>query len=186
MQTKKLVIAKYNSTWKSYDELYGEEQKRKYEAILRKLSIKDYTGKIIIDIGCGTGSFICKIACKSRSIIGIDISENMLREAERKIGNYKWKVSLILADAENIPVKKKCIDYAFAITLIQNLPNPEKFLDETHRILKKNGRTVITAIKRMYSQREIESLIEATGKFKALDKIEREDVKDIIIFCIKV
>ena len=84
MEFKKKIIAKYDTTWKSYDELYGEEQNRKYEAILNNLPPTEMR-ETVIDIGCGTGSFICKIIDKTVNIIGIDLSYNMLKEAKRKI-----------------------------------------------------------------------------------------------------
>ncbi|MCS7365215.1 MAG: class I SAM-dependent methyltransferase [archaeon GB-1867-035] len=185
MENKKLVITKYNTTWKSYDELYGEEQNKKYETILSNLT---WTRKIkrIMDIGCGTGNFMNKIINKTKYTVGIDLSKNMLKEAKRKIRKNSWKTSLILADAENIPIKNNCIDLTFAITLIQNLPNPEKFLIENSRILRNKGKAIITAIKRIYKPEDIERIIQSNKKLKITMKINLEDVADIILFCKKL
>lgn len=180
MENKKQVIIKYNATWKSYDELYGEEQNKKHEIILRHL--QQTCLEKAIDLGCGTGNFINKIVNKATYLIGIDISKNMLKEAKRKTRKHSWKTSLIIADAENIPIKSNSTNYVFAITLIQNLPNPIKFINEASRILRKKGRIIITALKRVHQPEEINKIIKSNKNLKVERKIDEEDIADTVIF----
>ena len=41
-------------------------------------------GNDILDVGCGTGELTKKLALSGKEIIGIDVSENMLHEAQKR------------------------------------------------------------------------------------------------------
>ena len=45
----------------------------------------------------------------------------------------------IVADARNLPFKDSSYDCIMAIEVFEHLENPEKFVDEAHRVLKKSG-----------------------------------------------
>ncbi len=64
---------------------------------------------IYLELGCGKGNFISKLACKNRDInfIAIDIKDDMLGYARRKIeeeyeGNGIDNVALLAYDIERI------------------------------------------------------------------------------------
>lgn len=69
-------------------------------------------GDTVVDIGCGTGfltSQAAKAVGRKGKVIGIDLSEEMLKEADQnmtKTGN-KGKVEFKIGDAENIPLEGK-------------------------------------------------------------------------------
>ncbi|MEM3504085.1 MAG: methyltransferase domain-containing protein, partial [Nitrososphaeria archaeon] len=68
----------YNALAKGYDELYGNEQQRKIDFILKEFDLKDKN--IILDIGCGTGLLLEKIYDKNKVFVEVDISEKMLKK----------------------------------------------------------------------------------------------------------
>ena len=73
---------------------------------------REYIGNdnpIYIELGCGKGNFISKIACKNRNInfIAIDIKDDMLGYARRKIeetydGKNIYNITLLAYDIERI------------------------------------------------------------------------------------
>ena len=50
------------------------------------------TESIILDVGCGTGHHVAKLAEKNLNVIGVDISPSMISQAKANYPNYDFKV----------------------------------------------------------------------------------------------
>jgi ubiquinone/menaquinone biosynthesis C-methylase UbiE len=92
--------------------------------------------KKALDLGCGTVEFY-EFITKSvgASYTGSDLSPDML-----KVGAKKYPKSVLVeADAEKMPFKDGSFDFVMTRGLIHHLPNPEKGIAESYRILEKGG-----------------------------------------------
>jgi len=102
----------------------------------RHYSLED---KEIIEIGSGRGAG-AKLLTKTfspRSYIGIDLSENQIRYANR---HHKYsQLSFLQGDAQNLPVKKEGYDVAINIESSHQYPDYGQFLKEIHRVLRPGG-----------------------------------------------
>ena len=87
---------------------------------------------------------------------------------------------LVSADAEHLPFRDKVFDTIFAITLIQNLPNPIKSLKEIKRVSKREASIVVSGLKRKYTFKEFKSIIRKAIFLREL--YDMEDLKDYIAF----
>ena len=58
--------------------------------------------------------------------------------------NYQGVKPDIIGDALNIPLKKNSVDSVFSSQVLEHVPNPQKMVDEIHRILKKDGTCILT------------------------------------------
>jgi ubiquinone/menaquinone biosynthesis C-methylase UbiE len=169
----------YNALAKAYDILYGQEQKMKIDFILKNLDFKN--SRKILDVGCGTCILFENVYDEGKIFVGLDISEKILREGWRKFRD-KTNLFLVLADAEHLPFRDKVFDTIFAITLIQNLPNPIRSLKEIKRVSKSEASIVVSGLKRKYTFKEFKSIIS-----KAIflsESYDIEDLKDYIAFSI--
>lgn len=119
----------YKLISKSYDELYGEEQKLKLGIIKENLNIRN--SDLLLDVGCGIG--ISDFNCK---IIGIDPSIYLLQQ-NQKNNNFNNK-NKILARAENIPFKDNTFDKVISVTSIHNLDDIGKGMQEIKRVGKRD------------------------------------------------
>jgi len=74
-----------------------------HDWMMRNLTDKDF----VLDIGCGTGRQCVPLAESGIRTIGIDVDEDMIVLAERKLEerNLKKLVDLVIADGQNPPVK---------------------------------------------------------------------------------
>ncbi|MEM2920998.1 MAG: methyltransferase domain-containing protein [Candidatus Bathyarchaeia archaeon] len=177
MESKRNIKQAYDMLAHAYEDLHGEEQNIKHEAALRFLG-KRISGSIL-DVGCGTGILLPKVENISRFIVGLDISDQMLRVALRK---RKSIYSLICADADNIPIRDRVFTATFAFTLIQNMPNPKKTLRELVRVTDESGTIVLTWHKSALSREEVYDLIQDEGL--VLQEVPTgDDVRDYIYLC---
>lgn len=159
---KKDVQNFYNKIAGSYDELYSEEQRKKFELASSLVSFK-FNGKIL-DAGCGTGLFEVFLGKESEEhlIFGIDISRGVLDEAKKKFSG-KPNIFLICGDVDCLPFPEKLFDSCVLFTVLHNLPNPEKTLNEIRRVIRKDALVVVTYLKVKASFNEFKSLIRKVG-----------------------
>lgn len=102
--------------------------------------------KNILDIATGTGDFaIAALKLNPEKITGIDISEKMLKIAERKIllKQAQNKISLEKGSSENLPFPGQSFDAVTVAFGVRNFQNLEKGISEMHRVLKEKGVAVI-------------------------------------------
>ncbi|MEK6899455.1 MAG: class I SAM-dependent methyltransferase [Nanoarchaeota archaeon] len=107
-------------------------------SFIKKLSTKS---KYFIDAGCGHGDFLFYIQklFPELKIKGLDYSKKEVQEA-RKNG-----FDVIQSDfEEGINLKSEIYDIAYAGELIEHLYNPDIFLSEMNRILKKGGYLILS------------------------------------------
>ena len=82
-KAKKKTMRHYELQADIYDVQYIDEQKAKIEEILKfmKLEKSDY----VLDLGCGTGFLFNHISEKVELLLGLDISQKVLKLAKRRI-----------------------------------------------------------------------------------------------------
>ena len=158
----------YDFISKSYDELYGKEQLKKWELIQ---SNYNFRGKKVLDVGCGTG-IITKEISKITEVIGIDSSKEMVKLAKKK------GINCILGDALNLKFNDKSFDVVISTTVMQDIKreNWKKFLSEIRRVTKDSA--IISILKR---NRKIDELKKFFSNYFEISKVI-EDEKDYIFF----
>ena len=108
--------------------------------VLRRLRIyveKVRKGGIIIDVGCGTGSFMHEITkglTNDSLIVGLDISAKSVKIAKQKIKYAEF----IVCDVDALPIKAKVCDMVVLRNVLHHLStlNP---LDNVIGLLNSNG-----------------------------------------------
>ena len=120
---------------------YGSLSRLIYNKVA--LKIKNYKNEYILDLGCGEGFFL-EILKEFRSrLYGADISPEMIKCSERRIGNY---AELKVADSEDLPWGNNAFDVIVCILSFHHYPDPGKSLDEMKRLLKNNGHIIIAEL----------------------------------------
>ena len=104
--------------------------------------LKPYNPKQILDIATGTGDLAIKALSLNPDLVtGVDISEEMLKIADKKIEKKKLKnkISLLQASSEALPFANSTFDAATVAFGVRNFKNLEKGIEEIYRVLKKGG-----------------------------------------------
>jgi phosphatidylethanolamine/phosphatidyl-N-methylethanolamine N-methyltransferase len=101
-------------------------------------------GGRILEVGVGTGLSLPDYGRKHR-IVGLDISEPMLRKAKERVAaqNLSNVELLAVMDAERLALADASFDVVIAQYVITAVPNPEGTLDEFVRVLKPGGEIVL-------------------------------------------
>lgn len=124
------------------------------EAKYRKKAISQLRlkpGDTAVEIGCGTGlnfKYVEQFIGASGNLIGVDITEAMLVEAESRVINNGWEnVRLIQSDAVKFPFPANVngVYSTFALTLV---PEYERIIARASRALVDGGRMVILDLKK--------------------------------------
>jgi ubiquinone/menaquinone biosynthesis C-methylase UbiE len=177
---KRSVKHRYNLTAHIYDMQYAEEQTAKIEAALESLKIEKHS--LVLDAGCGTGLLFGYVAEKAEATVGLDTSRKILLQAKKRGKNFQG-LYLILADADNMPFNRNIFSHVFAITLIQNMPNPAKTLNEIKRVAKNDAAIVITGMKKAFTLEKFEKLLNDAG-FNII-VLKDESLKCYVSVCTK-
>ena len=113
--------------------------------------LKQATGRgtfRILDIGCGTGSFLAKCMANGlkMEVTGLDLAFNMIQKATYKaqqIGNNGSTMSFMVGDAEHLPFKSGHFDMVTCSNSFHHYPNQLQSVQEMRRVLKDNGQLLI-------------------------------------------
>ncbi len=102
----------------------------------------------IMDVATGTGDLAIAMARKVNEahILGVDLSEEMLSEARKKIQKQglEKRITLEKGDAENLTmVASESIDTATVAFGVRNFENIERGLSEIYRTLRPGGKLVV-------------------------------------------
>ncbi len=101
---------------------------------------------LVLDIATGTGDFAIEaLTAHPGKVIGVDISEGMLKFGREKINklNLQDKIELKSGDAENLDFIDNSVDVITVGFGVRNYENLEKGLQNMYRVLKPGGKLVI-------------------------------------------
>jgi len=129
----------YNTLSNSYDELYGKEQSQKYEIVLEFLGNRHF--RVLIDIGCGTGTFLEKAHEIYDYAIGIDLSTKMLQIAR---GRKTRNIDYVLASSSSLPLKDNSADCTVSISTAKTESNLPMLIAALERISQQDSLLAVT------------------------------------------
>ncbi|MFA6096450.1 MAG: class I SAM-dependent methyltransferase [Candidatus Paceibacterota bacterium] len=113
-----------------------------YPATLKKIeSVFDFDvpGLKILDLGCGDGRLSAELVRKGHEVWGVDIFPNGIEDAKKK------GINAIEADIEaKLPFQDSAFDLVLALDTLEHLYDEEGVLKEVFRILKADGKVIIS------------------------------------------
>jgi ubiquinone/menaquinone biosynthesis C-methylase UbiE len=148
-----------------YDELAGEFQKR---AASYQLYGIDFHGKVVFDIGAGTGIVaLTALEMGAAKVVCGDISEYMLergREKARTLGYDSSHIEFRQLDAELLPFNDNSFDIVLTGMAFGLLPDQKKAVKEMFRVLRPGGLASLGAHGTEHYWEAIDSNLRAINK----------------------
>jgi len=181
---KKAVAKKIlRDNTKTWNEIAGEfDLTRKTNwPELEGLASHANPGMKILDLGCGNGRFFVLLKTKSIDYTGIDNSKELISLAKKKHKNLESQnldgrassQNFLVGDALSLPFEDNSFDLVYSIAVLHVIPSKRlrlEFLKEVERVLKKDGKIVLT-IWNLWQRRYLSlivkhSLLKIVGKSK--------------------
>lgn len=113
------------------------KRKNHFVAMVRAILPKRY----ILDIGCGPGAVMKDLGLDRYNVVGIDLSEHLLRSCKNNLMTHTCGASgyLVQGDAQQLPFAGKSFDVVVCLGVLSYLPSESKILGEAHRVLRPGG-----------------------------------------------
>jgi ubiquinone/menaquinone biosynthesis C-methylase UbiE len=127
---------------------YFDPGNRLGRRVIRSLLKQDIdTSKVFVDIGGGVGD-LCLDAIgwgfEQKNVILLDLSQHTLKMAQDYALTLGTQYSLVVGDAQGLPLKSKIVDVICLREVLEHLPDDARVFKETARALKPGGVAVIT------------------------------------------
>jgi SAM-dependent methyltransferase len=130
-----------------YDETRGGT--RRGERVARAIAAHVH-GPRVLEVGVGTGLVATALRSNGRSVLGVDLSLPMLRQAERRLGAV-----VAQADGFSLPVRSGSIDTVVMVWVVHLVPDPRAFLSDSARVLRRGGRIVVVSSRHLADHDEL-------------------------------
>jgi SAM-dependent methyltransferase len=105
---------------------------------IRMLGTGGLRGAVLMDVGCGAGSFLDVVKGMCRATIGIEPTPS-LRQAARAKGHE------VFPYGHDVPPERSgTVDIAVAFSLVEHVDDPRSLLQDIHRLLRPGGRLLVS------------------------------------------
>lgn len=110
-------------------------------------------GMTVMELGCGSGAFttfVARVVGEQGKVYAVDIQPAMLEQLEKKLarpGNRDIKnIELRQASAYALPFEDLSLDLVYMVTVLQEIPDRNRALQEIKRVLKPDGILAVTEL----------------------------------------
>jgi ubiquinone/menaquinone biosynthesis C-methylase UbiE len=157
-------MAREDATRAYYDEFsrwYEKERGRGYHALIDDLEVsvaEPYArGARVLEVGCGTGLILERIARVAERAVGIDLSPGMLEQARQR------GLDVHEGMATALPFDDASFDLVYSFKVLAHVPEIEKALAEMVRVTRPGG-TVLAEFYNPWSLRYLAKRLGPAGR----------------------
>lgn len=140
----RVVTLLYDWMAKRYDDIkqlnYIDEATRLGTPLARRLRANP--SPRVLDVATGTGRLPLALMRQFQfdgTVVGIDRSRGMLREAQDAVRGYNDRVSLLQEDAGTLSFPDACFDCVTCLEALEFMPDPRGIIQEMLRVLRPGG-----------------------------------------------
>ena len=133
----------YKSCHEYFSKLQEKDFKIWFSKYYKFLSSNRNEG-LILDVGCGVGQVVAKIAEEGSECVGVDVSPIAIKTAVREV-RKSTSAFFMIASGYNLPFRQETFYTVGCFDMLEHLNNPTKCLNEMSRVLKQNGTIIIAS-----------------------------------------
>jgi ubiquinone/menaquinone biosynthesis C-methylase UbiE len=104
----------------------------------RRRLMDGLTGRVV-EIGAGTGLNVPLYSATAHEVHAIEPDRHMLEKLRSKASGSSTRLYLYRADAHHLPFAGGVFDVAIVTFALCTIPDPERALDEAHRVVRGGG-----------------------------------------------
>ncbi len=123
------------------------EQKRNFRYSLQDymhdaFKFSDSSGKLILEVGCGSGIDSAEFARNGAKIVSTDLTRTGVELTHNLLKENSLPSLVIQCDAKNLPFENETFDCVYSFGVLHHFPEIDAALTEIHRVLKTGGRVM--------------------------------------------
>ncbi len=103
--------------------------------------LSELSGKVVADLGCGTGRWLSFAQSRGAQVFGVDFCLEMLAVAQKKAG---LSGRLAQADVGLLPLRDSCADVVLSALTLGHVSSLETAVAELARLVRPAGRLLIS------------------------------------------
>jgi ubiquinone/menaquinone biosynthesis C-methylase UbiE len=127
--------------FKKYDKLREINEPLEFARYLHEYH--RFSGKRVLEVGCGNAYTLAKYAEQGASVFGLDITEAAINISKKRFELQGFTGEFNVGNAENLPYESNFFDCICSMGVLHHVPNTIKALDEIHRCLKPGGKVIV-------------------------------------------
>jgi demethylmenaquinone methyltransferase / 2-methoxy-6-polyprenyl-1,4-benzoquinol methylase len=118
---------------------FGQNGRWRREMISR---VEPAPGLSVLDVASGTAGVALGLARAGATVVGVDLTEQMLRQGQRNVADARMgdRIRLMAGRAEQLPFDDAAFDALTFTYLLRYVLDPEATLRELARVVKPGGR----------------------------------------------
>jgi SAM-dependent methyltransferase len=148
---------------------YERGRDRGYHALVDDLEassvIPFLPGKRLLEVGCGTGLVLARLAPHAASAVGVDLSPGMLARARER------GLDVREGSATALPFEAGSFDVVCSFKVLAHVPDIRRALLEVERVLTPSG----VAVLEFYNRHSLRYLARLAGGARRIGRAHRED-----------
>ncbi|MGD2103833.1 MAG: class I SAM-dependent methyltransferase [Anaerolineae bacterium] len=123
-----------------------------------RATLSHLKGKRVLELGHGPGHLLVALARRGVAPVGLDLSPNMGRQAQRRLGRADVTVPLVRAQAQALPFSSGGFDSVVAALPAEFIVDPRTVAEVT-RTLAPGGRLIVAGGPRFEGEGLVSSLL---------------------------
>jgi ubiquinone/menaquinone biosynthesis C-methylase UbiE len=128
----------------AYFESISQERNRLEPFIVDYAQFEKWSGKDVLEVGCGAGSDLIRFAQNGANITGIDLSHESVKLARARLKLYGYKGKVFVADGEKLSLfRNDRFDLVYSWGVLHHTPDTSQAISEIHRVTKHGGEICI-------------------------------------------
>lgn len=121
----------------------------KLHHLLQLVPFDAFTGRKVLEVGCGTGVDLARFARGGALVTGIDLTISAIELAKANFSQQGLTGDFHVADGERLPFADNTFDLVYAHGVIQYTPDPARLVAELRRVLKPGGEAIVQVYNRV-------------------------------------
>lgn len=146
----------------------------RYADFLQRTALKpifnECRGARVLDVGCGVGRWSSRLLKVGADVTGIDVSENMVKEASSRLRSQNSDAKLLISAAARLPFRDSVFDRVLSVTVLQHIVDEDELtrsVSELTRVTKAGGKITILEIS---PQERRDTVLDFPTSFRSTDE----------------
>lgn len=131
------IRAYYDEFSRAYERHRGKSHPGRYHSMIDDLEVdfasRFVRGRDVLEVGCGTGLILERLATMANRAVGVDLSPGMLAKARER------NLEAIEASATELPFEDASFDVTCSFKVLAHIPDIRRALSEMARVTRPGG-----------------------------------------------